>query len=54
MIRDILSLAPWWFWVFVAPELIVTAIMVVVGVLCVVGGSIAALFTRDTPDVADA
>lgn len=28
MIRDTLSLAPWWFWIFVFPELAITAIMI--------------------------
>ena len=29
MIRDTLDLTPWWFWVFIAPELLVTALFVV-------------------------
>lgn len=29
MIRDILSIAPWWFWIFIAPELIMTIIWLI-------------------------
>lgn len=29
MIRDILNIAPWWFWIFIAPELLMTAVWLI-------------------------
>ena len=26
MIRDVLAIAPWWFWVFIAPELLASIV----------------------------
>ena len=51
MLNDILGMAPWWFWVFVFPELLVfvvyTAGMLLIGLGYVIARPFRAILGRD-------